>query len=143
MFSENTNLNSSKVKVFALFFPALLLIIFALAVNWVPSFIEEQRSTTPPLEKRLLVINEVIEKLKSDDAVDKEGLIKIFDSAIKKEIATETYDDRRVHVYCYKNEKVIVTLGIKSNENKTQIEITGLSNESSSRKINEIISTKG
>ena len=93
MFSENTNLNSSKVKVFALFFPAILLIIFALVVNWVPSFIEEQRSMTPSLEKRVLVINEVIEKLKSDDAVDKEGLIKIFDSAIKKEIATEAFID--------------------------------------------------
>jgi len=86
-------LNSNILKLVAIFFPALLFVIFALVINWIPSFIEEQRLKSPPLEQRILVMNEALDKFKSDSSIDKEVLIKVFESGIQKEIDAERFID--------------------------------------------------
>ena len=91
--SRSTKLNSNILKLVAIFFPALLFVIFALVINWIPSFIEEQRLKSPPLEQRILVMNEALDKFKSDSSIDKEVLIKVFESGIQKEIDAERFID--------------------------------------------------
>gem|GEM_PF-4852885 len=73
-------MNSRKIKLFWLLFPVSLFVLFAIALKFLPYFIEEQAFKGPSLEQKTKAINIVISKLESGDMVNNAGLIKVFES---------------------------------------------------------------
>jgi hypothetical protein len=82
MFSRRDDLNYKGTTKFWLLFPILFFIPFAIALKWLPVFIEEQAFLGPTLEQKTQAMNLIISKLESEDKVDKAGLIKIFESQL-------------------------------------------------------------
>ena len=68
------------VHKFWLLFPLLFFLPFAVALKWLPSFIEEYAFIGPTLQEKTQTIEMLINKLESNDEIDKKGLIKIFKS---------------------------------------------------------------
>ncbi len=84
-------MNSSKAKVSFLVVSTLLLIIYATGSMWFFNYVEKLNTLNEPVEQRISMTEKVLEKLESEEQINKLGVIKILESGMEFEKANEEY----------------------------------------------------